>query len=243
MKMKQKTFGFEGSISPASVVKDLTEKWEQNGINFSLNQGIFRAEFSTKNQEKNALEAAHLYVQIWSLRHDARLKVKFHHFWGPKANRGTQHSASLNENVKVSDRAQTVMHRVSSEVRASITGKSDSASIMANKLLVEKSLKDESLKRAIEFYSEEVVDEKRPLYGIYKALEVLIDSLRGSSNKKTGVSRLGELAGKNPGYVQEVLERTQLQRHANSPARNILTEQECRTRAKNLIRVYTDAID
>ncbi len=237
--MKQKSFGFEGTISPASVIKGLTERWEQDGISFSVENGVFKAEFSSKDQKNDALEAARLYVQLWSFHHDTRLTVKFHHFWGPKKNQGTHHSVSLSENVKVSDRVQ-IVHRVSSEVRARIVGKSDSASLMVNQSLVEKSLKDENLKRAIEFYSEEVVNERRPLYGIYKALEVLVDSLRGSSKKKVGISKLGKLAGENAKYVQEILERTQLQRHANSPARDSLTEQECRNRARKLITAYVN---
>jgi len=80
--------------------------------------------------------------------------------------------------------AHTVVHRVSCEVKARIVGKSDSASFLANQSLVEKNLKDETLKQALGFYSEKVVDEKRPLYGIYKALEVLIDKLRTGGKKR-----------------------------------------------------------
>lgn len=245
MKMKQKLFGFKGSITPSSVIKDLSEEWEQDGISFSIKDGVFEAKYFDKSEEEKALLIANLFIKTWNFQHNTRLTPNFNHFWEPKENGGMAHSLSLSDSVKVTDRViitPTIAHRVSFEVKAKIVGKYDSASFLTNQLLVEKSLKDKSLKEAIEFYSEEVVDEKRPLYGVYKALEVLINKLRAGGKEKDGMEALGKLAGKSWKYADEVKERTQLQRHAVTPARNILSEQECRDRAKVLIEAYANFV-
>ncbi len=243
--MKQKLFGFKGSITPTSVIKELSEDWEQDEISFSIKDGFFEAKYSDKSEKEKALLIANLFIKTWNFQHNTRLTPSFNHFWEPKENGGTAHNLSLSDSIKVTDRVITthaITHRVSFEVKARIVGKSDSASFLANQSLVEKSLKDKNLMEALEFYSEEVIDEKRPLYGVYKALEVLIDKLRDGGNEKDGMESLAKLAGKSWKYVDEVKERTQLQRHAVTFARNILSEHECRDRAKVLIEAYANSI-
>jgi len=243
--MKQKLFGFRGSITPSSVIKDLNEEGELNGISFFIKDGVFEAKYFNKSDEEKALLIANSFIITWNFRHNTKLTVNFNHFWGLKENSSVAHDLNLSDSVKITDKVittHTITHRLSFEVKARIVGKSDSASFLANQSLVERSLKDESLKEALEFYSEEVIDEKRPLYGVYKALEVLINKLRVGGREKDGMEALGKLAGKNWKYVDEVKERTQLQRHAVTSARNILSEQQCRDRAKVLIESYADSI-
>lgn len=239
--MKQKLFGFKGSIEPAPIIKGLNEKWEQNGISFSIEDGVFEVKFSNKEEEEKALGIAKLFIQTWNFQHNTRLSVNFNHFWRPKDDGGIAHNLNLSDSIKITDRLITT-HTVSFQVKARIVGRSDSASFFTNQSLVEKSLQDERLKEALEFYSEEVVDEKRPLYGIYKALEVLIEKLKAGSRKEDGMEVLGNLAGKNKKYVEEVIETTQKQRHAKTSARRLLSEQECRDRAKVLIEAYANSI-
>ena len=242
MEMKQKPFGFRGSITPPSLIKDLNEEWELEGISFSVKNGVFEAEFSDKKDKEKALLIANSFIATWNFRHNTKLTVNFNHSWEPKDDGNVTHSLNLSETVKVTDRViteQTIAHRVSFEVKARIVGRSDSASFLANQSLVEKSLKDKTLRQALGFYSEEVVDEKRPLYGVYKALEVLIDKL---GKGKKGMKALGKLADKGWKYVDEAKERTQLQRHALSPARDLLSEQECKDRVSLLIESYANSI-
>jgi len=242
MKIKQKPYGFRGSITHSSLIKDLNEKWELENIFFSVKNGAFEVGFSDKKDQEKALLIANSFIATWNFRHNTKLAVNFDHYWESKDDGNVVHSLNISETVKVTDRViteQTIAHRVSFEVKARIAGRSDSASFLANQSLVEKSLKDETLRRALGFYSEEVVDEKRPLYGVYKALEVLIDK---SGKGKKGMEVLGNLAGKDWKYVDEAKERTQLQRHANSKARNILSEQQCRDRVKLLIESYANSV-
>lgn len=232
--MSEKFFGFKGAIIPPVVVNDLTENWEQDGISFSINDGIFEVNFSSEQEEGKAREIADLFIKAWGFNHGTKLSVDFNHSWKPKENGKNFHSVSLHETVKVYDRV--IVHRVSSTARARIIGKGDSSSFFANQSLVEKCLKDEGLKKALEFYSEEVIDNEKPLYGIYKALEILSKSLR--TNKINGRKALGKLANESEGYVDDVMQTTQRQRHAITQAKNLLSEQECKERAKILIDAY-----
>lgn len=244
--MEQKLFGFNGTIIPTSAVKDLNDEWEQNGIFFSIQNGVFEITFSSKKEEEKALCIAKLFIQAWNFRHDTKLTVNFNHFWEPKDNGDTVHDLSLTENVKLTERVimtHITTHKLSCGIMARIVNKFDSASFFADQSLVEKCVKDESLRRVLEFYSEEVVDEKRSLYGIYKALEILIEKLKAGGNKGDGMEALGKLTGETKKYVEEVIESTQSQRHAITPARSLLSEQECRNRARRLIEAYADSIE
>ncbi len=242
--MKEKLFGFKGTITPTAVVKDLSENWEQDEISFAIKDGIFEAKYSDKSEKEKALATANLYIQSWNLEHNSKLTIDFNHFWEPKENGGTAHGLTLGENIKVSERVMinTITHSLSFSVKAKIVGKSDSASFSANQALVEKATKDATLQEAIRFYSDEVVDEKRPLYGVYKALEVLIGKLRVGAKEEYGMEVLGRLAGKNKNYVKAVKETTQLQRHAKTSARKLLSEQECRDRVRILIKAYANSV-
>jgi len=110
-----------------------------------------------------------------------------------------------------------------------------------NSVLIGKGCKNNALRMAIEFYSEEVVDDKRPLYGIYKALEVLIKELKERYLGK-GREKLGKITGKSKKFVVDILESAQLQRHAVTSAWELLTEEECIRRTKIIIQAYADFI-
>ena len=238
--MEEKLFGFRGAIVPSSVVKNLTEEWEQHGISFNIKEGVFEVRFSSESDEERARDLANLFVNAWSFQQGTKLSVEFNHSWKPKSNGGSFHSLVIQDTVKFSDRL-TIVNSVITTAKARIIKKSDSASFVANRSMVEKCLNDKNLKRALEFYSNEVVDDERPLYGIYKALEELTEKLKNKG--MDGRDALAKLAGKNKKYVDEVMETTQHQRHAITVARKLLSEQECRSRAKVLLDSYAKAYE
>jgi hypothetical protein len=62
-------------------------------------------------------------------------------------------------------------------------------------------------------------------------------------NKSKGREALGGLAGHDKKYVDDVMETAELTRHHNDPnARQVLTEEECRSRARILIDAYANSI-
>lgn len=242
--MKEKLFGFKGVITPTAVIKDLKETWEQAGISYSIMDGVFEVRYSNRDEKNKALQTAQLYIQSWNFQHDTKLSIDFNHYWEPKNGGGSLHNISLHDSIRFSDRVttQTITHTLSFSVKAKIIGKSDSASFVANQNMVEKSLKSETLRKALQYYAEEVVDEKRPLYGIYKAIEVIVEELRGKNKKKLGIQALAQKAHCSDNYIEDVLETTQIQRHAITRSRPLLTDQECRSRAKELISAYAKTI-
>ena len=235
--MKQKLYGFKGNITPNSVIGDLDEEWEHDGISLSVKNGVFEINYLDKDEEDKARKIADTYLYAWSLKHNTKINADFNHSWGPKEDGGKNLKISLSENIKVSDRV--IVNQVSFDVKARIVGKFDSSSFVNEQELVEKSINNESLRKALEFFSEEVVDEKRPLYGVYKAIEELTHALGGS---RKGREALGRLAGCGKRYVSELMGSTQHQRHAKTKARKIFSEHECRSRANELIEAYADSI-
>ena len=101
------------------------------------------------------------------------------------------------------------------------------------------------LAQALTYISEEVIDDDRPLYGVYKAIEALTEALvppvtkKGKKNKGLGRKALAKFAGSGEKYVGDVMQTAELTRHHNDPdARQVLTEDECRSRARLLIEAY-----
>jgi hypothetical protein len=114
----------------------------------------------------------------------------------------------------------------------------DSASPANDTSMVNKALKDKTLKNALHYFSEEVVDDDRPLYGVYKALEVIAHHL----GRRDGWRQLGVLAGQNEAFVTDIRQTTQLQRHAVTSAHRRLTDDECKELAKILIHAYANSL-
>lgn len=112
----------------------------------------------------------------------------------------------------------------------------DSRSFAQQADFVQKIAKDPALASAIQYFSEEVIIDDKPLYGIYKALEALTAALG-----KDGRTALGNLAGQGKKYVDDVMQTAQITRHHDDPhAKQVLTDAECKERARTLIAAYAE---
>lgn len=111
----------------------------------------------------------------------------------------------------------------------------DSAKLSSYSTQVSKSQKNPALAKALMYFSEEVVDSDRPLYGVYKALEELSHTLGGRD-------KLAALVNRPEKYVGDVMETTQHTRHARTQSRQLLSDAECRERARVLIEAYEKSI-
>lgn len=221
--------------------KDIVEEFEKDGIKIKVTNGVMDVGYGSKENEEKARKIAQAYINAQSLRSGRKITVDFNHTWKPNASGNTDHGLSFNETVTVNERVlvQTTTHQ------ASITGKAyivnqqihDSASFTNDSDMVDKALKDEVLDKALGYFSEEVVDNDRPLYGIYKAIEIIIKHLG-----KDGRKMLASLAGEHEKYVSDLMETTNTKRHAISDARKLLEENECKGRAKILIEAYVKSI-
>ena len=238
--MSNKKYGFEGTVNPTSISKGFSEHWEENNIVCSIENTVFKVEFDNEEQEEAARETANLFISFWNFKNNTHLTVDFNHSWRPGENNCKNSSLKLSESLTLRDTFETI-HKASSERGIYVVGKFKSNSFVENSLLVEKALKDEALRQSIEFYSEEVTDSKRPLYGIYKAVESLTKHLDKEYPRK-GRAILGKLAGKDKRFVDEVMQSTEFQRHSNPEAKEKLSDEECKNRTKTLILAYADSI-
>jgi len=91
------------------------------------------------------------------------------------------------------------------------------------------------LAKALRYFSEELLDDDRPLYGVYKVLEAICHAVGGWG-------KLAQLVNKPEKYVSDVRETTQLTRHARTQARQLLSDQECYACARILIDVFAKSI-
>ena len=118
-----------------------------------------------------------------------------------------------------------------------VTAAYDSAKLSTYSSQGGKSQRSTALANALKYFSEETINDERPLYGIYKAIEALAAAVTG------GREALGKLVGHGKAYVDDVMQTAQLTRHHNDAnARKILTDQQCKERAKILIDAFAKSI-
>ena len=238
--MSNRKYGFEGAINPSNLIKDLSEDWEENNVFYSIENAVFKAEFDKEEQKEAARKTANLFISSWNFNNNTHLTVDFDHSWKPGENTCRNHTLELSEKLTLNDSLKGI-HKASSERGIYVVGKFNSNSFMENSSLVSKALKDDALRKAIEFYSKEVTSSKRPLYGIYKAVESLTKHLDKEHPRK-GRTILGKLAGKNKRFVDEIMQSTDFQRHSSPNTKKKLTDTECISRTKALILAYADSI-
>jgi len=151
---------------------------------------------------------------------------------------GLTANLTFDARLKVSERVQVRVNQATITGKARIVTKEmhDSASFTNDSTLANKILADATLRDALKYYADEVLDAERPLYGIYKAIEVITDKLG-----KNGRRDLAAMIGEGKSYVDDLMETTQLTRHAVTSARHRISEDTCRQRAHRLIEAYATA--
>lgn len=234
-----KPFGLSAKLQ-GHLWKDMSEELEKDGITLKIHKGLIEVEYENEKDEQKARKIAQLYIYSHSLRMGKRLKANFNHSWKSQSTGGTSHTIELTEKMNLSDRVQIGQtHQVSITAKAYIVSQQmyDSASFSNDSSMVDKALNNLVLEKSLEYFAEEVVDDDRPSYGIYKALEVIINQFG-----KNGRKKLGLLAGKNKKYISEVMETTNTKRHADSHARKLLNDNECIERARILIEAYARSL-
>jgi hypothetical protein len=239
-----KPFGAQGKISNFPF-KDLHETfYNEQGVEIEVKEGALFVGVDNVHHLEQAKSLAHLYLASWAVRHNLKISTDFNHEWKTIPQGNKDHFIGLQDGIQLIDRVQTqsVTHQVSFAVQAHIIGVQphDSGSFTNENTIVLKALKYPALKNALTYYSEEVVDDKRPLYGVYKALEAMTDYL--DPNEKEGRKKLAQLARKPFSYVDDVMQTTQVKRHHITKAIRKMSDEECRQRAKILIDAFASSL-
>jgi hypothetical protein len=243
-----KPFGAQGEIINFPF-KDLHETfYNQDGIELEINNGVLYVGVDNEADLEEAKEMARLRLAAWSERQNIKTKVDFNHAWETNPQGTISHSLELGDSVKPVERlqVQTTTHQITIKATASIVTQQmlDSVSFTNDESTVQKAQKYPALKSALLYYNEEIVDNDRPLYGVYKALEAIISQLQAANNlgEKQARKKLAGLAGQTPSYVDDVIQTTQVKRHHRTAATRKMSDEECRHRAKILIDAFASSL-
>lgn len=194
--------------------------------------------YEREEQQEEAQEFAELCVYSWALRHRMSINLIEVTTKTWTADGKGVSTAELSDKVQFSGRLVATHTRMAG-ASVALSTEIDTASFVKDAETARKALACPPLRTALRYFSEEVVGSERPLYGVYKALEVLCLDL-GVGKIEVGKTALAALVGEHKNYVADVMETTQLQRHALTAARQRCTENDCRERAARLIGAYAE---
>lgn len=240
-----KPFGAQGEIINFPF-KDLQETlYDRDGIELAIQGGILYVGVDEQADLEKAKDMARLRLAAWSERHQIKTTVDFNHSWQAIPQGIKNHNVTFRASVQPVARlqVQTTTHQITIQgVTASVITQQlpDSASFTHDEAMVQKAQKYPALKSALLYYNEEIVDDDRPLYGIYKALEGIITSLQETYklDEKKARKKLAELVCQPLAYVEDVIQTSNVKRHHKTSASKKLEDDECQRRAKILIDAF-----
>lgn len=243
-----KPFGIRGAIIPNTVCKNINKTYSIDEIDIQIKDDIFEVGYDTQSDETKARHIAQNMINSWQLRNGIKISVDFNQSWKMESSGSKTIGINLSDSTTASDRVMmvTTTTHIIKGMAYIIKKESDSFSFDDDVKMAEKALKDQPLSEALEYFGSEVVQGQRPLYGIHKAIELLMKHL-GNGNEHKGRRKLATLAGKTETYISELTETAQTQRHSSiwlttQGVKKILNEVECKERAKTLIEAYSKTI-
>ena len=232
-------YGIRGSIKPEGYFEEDNPDTLFNGFEISVRNSIIEIGFTNEEEIEEARLSATCFLNAWSFRNNIMLKVDWNSFWKPNSNGGKDTHMALSSSVLLGDHIEaniTSMRTIEGTARIVSSSAYDSKEIKNDFELAEKSIQDKTLRDALKYFNDEVLNTYSPLYGIYKAIELIASHLK--SKHKNGYDALAEIANQSSKYVDELKETTQLDRHAITQARKHFGYEEAKKRARVLIEAY-----
>lgn len=227
-------FGWRGQIEPVTVQVEPIENSLADNIKITIKDHVLEVGYQTEEDSERAIQLAKQFISAWIFDHDCKITVDLSQSWRTREDGGKAFMVHATATLITSGSISVIGQVI--DANGNIV-KQQNPDIT----LMRKAASNAVLSKALQYYTEEVVDQDRPLYGVYKAIEELTTHL-GELYKTNGRECLGKLVEQNKDFVADLMETTQLQRHARTTARSRLTEQECRSRAKALIQGYANSL-
>lgn len=195
-------------------------------------------EYEDEALAREARDVVKLYLAAHNLENGTNYRVDLNQSWRTHAGRSKTIEMELSEALSMAESLSVRVTQATITGRARIVSHGFDSEILDNQTaLVDKCRKDPALASSLTYFNEEVIDDDRPLQGLYKVIEALTKALPG------GRETLGKLAGHDKKYVTDVTQAAQLTRHHDDPdAKRVLTDEECKERVKILIRAYANAV-
>lgn len=228
-------FGVCGDIVPPF---HKSQSWDHGSFQLSVENGVIAIGFEDEALADKAREVVKMYLAAHNLENGTNYHVDLNRSWQPQAGSSRRTRVDFSEELSMTPSFGARVVRATNTGRARIVSPGfDSETLDNQTVLVDKCLKDRGLASALAYFNDEVIEDDRPQYGIYKAIEALTKELPG------GREALGRLAGRDKRYVTDVTQTAQLTRHHDDPdANRVITDEECKERAKILIRAYASKV-
>lgn len=227
-------YGIRGAIKSTHInISDLIENITLGEFKILVQDNIIEVGFENFDASENAYKVARLFLHSWSLRNGSKVTADFNQSWQPQNSTGRLHKITLTDEIGISDRIVTTAKIVKS-LQYVIKSRHDCNEFSNDIDMVSKAIIDSTLESALEYFCQEVLDCERPLYGVYKAIEII--------KNEVGIEELAKLVGEDKKYVTDVMQSAQQTRHAVTPAKSVLSESECKSRAKILIEAYAKSL-
>jgi|GEM_PF-2627341 len=237
-----KKYGMSAAIE-GFFNKEAIYSKEENGVCLKVENGIIELTYDTKEDETRVQEMAKSYFDAYILRTGYKVTAEFRHTWVVNDNGGIDQTFHLSDKVALTEHVTISIltgQRTLTSTGSIITKDSyDSASLEHDAEMASQTLNNQTLKRAVHYYAHEVVGADRPMAGIYNAIEVITNSLGGST---AGRKALARLAGKPFKYVDDLMQATQPTRHPDPNTRIELPVDEAIHRAKVLVTAFANSL-
>jgi hypothetical protein len=241
-----KPYGFEAAVTPSTIFY-MRETLLVDRIEISVHAGLLQVGYDREEDAQQARRAARALVDAWRARTYIPLEVNFEQAstWRPNAHGGVHREVSLIDHAGLTDRAYVDLETVGADGQP-VRARLDSHSMLHDTPMLVKALKHKPLEDTLRFYSQEGLNPKRPLYGIFKAIEAITYALR--NEQPDGRTALGKLVDKSKSndeakrYAGDIMQTANTIRHAQSKGTAVLTETECRERAYRLICAYAASL-
>jgi hypothetical protein len=237
-KASEKPYGIWSALNEPGL-KDIDEDIDfGGGLVASIHDGIFEVGYENESEVENAKEIANNLISSWVLNNGVKITPDFNMSWCRCSDSGRAVGLSLKENIIVRDRPITTT--IIALPMRYVVRVADSYSFKTYFDMAKKADKDKSLSIALSYFSDEVIDSKKPKVGVYRIVEEL-------SKKVGGSKKLAELVGKNEKYIKEINQSCQEHRHSllwiiSKHVQSSLTDQECIDRVRFLIQTYAASI-
>jgi hypothetical protein len=229
-------YGFAVALNLPPAL-NIPKTFSLHGIDFAIGNDALEVRYSTKEDKNRALEIAQEVVDVWAFSHGITLKPDFDlaTAWEPNEHGGVDTEVRAVDRGSATDSVDTELTTVDESGNVQTTS-THGYSLAANVTLTELAVSNKALRQALRYYNNEALDEQRPLYGIYKAIEAIAKRLPG------GRQALGKLANQNRKFVEDVMQTANSTRHAYLEGEAVLTVEECKRRAHLLITAYSASL-
>ncbi len=207
--------------------------------------GVIEVGYTDAVDEARARVLVKIYMDALSLRMGFGMHANLHQSWQLVEGGARAWCVAVEGAIKPSGQIRIATADVETTAAIAPSNIYDSRDLANVAGLVEKALRNEPLRLALQYYNDEIVETDHPLYGIYKAIEEITKHLSNQDTKKSR-KYLGELAGCDEQFVEEVMSTANVgidgRHYSGSPGKRQLSDDECRERARILIEAYAQSV-